>query len=66
MENLAIYGVRSLVFSLVVGFLLAALLDRRAERAAAREEAALASYDDGELPSDPDPEREDQSDAVRP
>jgi sec-independent protein translocase protein TatC len=40
--------------------LLAALLDRRAERASAREEAELAAYDDGELPSsDPDPDRED-------
>ena len=36
--------------------LLAALLDRRAERAAAREEAELAATDDGELPQDPDPE----------
>jgi sec-independent protein translocase protein TatC len=34
--------------------LLAALLDRRAERAAAREEARLAATDDGELPHDPD------------
>jgi sec-independent protein translocase protein TatC len=34
--------------------LLAALLDRRAERAAAREEAELAATDDGELPHDPD------------
>jgi sec-independent protein translocase protein TatC len=34
--------------------LLAALLDRRAERAAAREEAELAATDDGELPRDPD------------
>jgi sec-independent protein translocase protein TatC len=39
--------------------LLASLLDRRAARAAAREEAELARYDHGELPSDPDPERED-------
>jgi sec-independent protein translocase protein TatC len=39
--------------------LLAALLDRRAERASAREEAELATYDDGELPPEPDPERED-------
>jgi len=39
--------------------LLAALLDRRAERASAREEASLATYDDGELPPDPDPDRED-------
>ena len=36
--------------------LLAALLDRRAERAAAREEAELAATDDGELPHDPDSE----------
>ena len=35
--------------------LLASLLDRRAARVAAREEAELARYDDdGELPSDPD------------
>jgi sec-independent protein translocase protein TatC len=34
--------------------LLAALLDRRAERVAAREEAELAATDDGELPHDPD------------
>lgn len=34
--------------------LLAALLDRRAERAAAREEARLAATDDGEFPHDPD------------
>ena len=34
--------------------LLAALLDRRAERAAAREEARLAAADDGELPHDHD------------
>jgi sec-independent protein translocase protein TatC len=34
--------------------LLAALIDRRAERAAAREEARLAATDDGELPHDPD------------
>ena len=39
--------------------LLASLLDRRAARASAREEAELASYDDGELPPDPDPDRED-------
>jgi sec-independent protein translocase protein TatC len=39
--------------------LLASLLDRRAARASAREEAELASYDDGEVPSDPDPDRED-------
>ena len=39
--------------------LLAALLDRRAARARAREEAALATYDNGELPPDPDPDRED-------
>jgi len=36
--------------------LLAALLDRRAERVAAREEAALAASDDGDLPHDPDSE----------
>jgi sec-independent protein translocase protein TatC len=36
--------------------LLASLLDRRTARVAAREEAELARYDDGELPSDPDPE----------
>jgi sec-independent protein translocase protein TatC len=36
--------------------LLASLLDRRAERVAAREEAELATYDDGELPPDPDPQ----------
>jgi sec-independent protein translocase protein TatC len=36
--------------------LLAALLDRRAERAAAREEAELAATDDGELPHDLDSE----------
>ena len=36
--------------------LLAALLDRRAERAAAREEAELAATDDGDLLNDPDPE----------
>jgi sec-independent protein translocase protein TatC len=39
--------------------LLASLLDRRAERAAAREEAELATYDDGELPPESDPDRED-------
>jgi sec-independent protein translocase protein TatC len=39
--------------------LLAALLDRRAARASARAEAELARYDDGELPPDPDPDRED-------
>ena len=39
--------------------LLASLLDRRAARATAREEAELASYDDGEAPSDPHPDRED-------
>jgi sec-independent protein translocase protein TatC len=38
--------------------LLASLLDRRAERVAAREEAELASEDDDELPLDPDPEPE--------
>jgi sec-independent protein translocase protein TatC len=36
--------------------LLAAVLDRRAARAAAREEAELAVTDDGELPHDPDRE----------
>jgi sec-independent protein translocase protein TatC len=36
--------------------LLAATLDRRAARAAAREEAELAVTDDGELPHDPDRE----------
>jgi sec-independent protein translocase protein TatC len=36
--------------------LLASLLDRRAERARAREEAELAASDDGELVHDPDPE----------
>lgn len=36
--------------------LLASLLDRRAERAAAREEAELAIDDDDELELDPDPE----------
>src|ERR671923_194386 len=35
--------------------LLASLLDRRAERAAAREEAELATYDDGELSSESNP-----------
>jgi sec-independent protein translocase protein TatC len=39
--------------------LLAALLDRRAARASARAEAELARYDDGELPPDPHPDRED-------
>ena len=39
--------------------LLASLLDRRAARARTREEAELASYDDGEAPSDPHPDRED-------
>jgi sec-independent protein translocase protein TatC len=39
--------------------LLASVLDRRAARAEAREEAELATYDDGELPPDPDPDRED-------
>ena len=38
--------------------LLAAGLDRRAARAAAREEAELAATDDGELPHDPDPEED--------
>ena len=38
--------------------LLAAVLDRRAARAAAREEAELAVTDDGELPHDPDPEED--------
>jgi sec-independent protein translocase protein TatC len=36
--------------------LLAAGLDRRAARAAAREEAELAATDDGVIPTDPDPE----------
>lgn len=36
--------------------LLAAVLDRRAQRAAAREEAKLAVTDNDELPDDPDPE----------
>jgi sec-independent protein translocase protein TatC len=36
--------------------LLAALLDRRAERVAVREEAALVASDDGDLPHDPDSE----------
>ena len=36
--------------------LLASLLDRRAERAAAREDAELAMHDDDELALDPDPE----------
>jgi sec-independent protein translocase protein TatC len=39
--------------------LLASLLDRRAARVSAREEAELATYDDGELPPDPHPDRED-------
>jgi sec-independent protein translocase protein TatC len=39
--------------------LLASLLDRRAARIRAREEAELTSYDDGDLPPDPDPDRED-------
>jgi sec-independent protein translocase protein TatC len=39
--------------------LLASLLDRRAARAEAREEAELAMYDDGELPPEPDSDRED-------
>ena len=38
--------------------LLAAGLDRRATRAAAREEAELAATDDAELPNDPDPEED--------
>ena len=38
--------------------LLASLLDRRAERAAAREDAELAIDDDDELALDPDPESE--------
>jgi sec-independent protein translocase protein TatC len=38
--------------------LLAAGLDRRAARAAAREEAELAATDDAELPNDPDPEED--------
>jgi sec-independent protein translocase protein TatC len=36
--------------------LLASLLDRRAERARAREEAELEASDDGELPHDPNRE----------
>ena len=36
--------------------LLAALIDRRAERAAARQEAELAASDNGDLPHDPDSE----------
>ncbi len=36
--------------------LMASLIDRRAERAAAREEERLAAEDDGDLPEDPDPE----------
>jgi sec-independent protein translocase protein TatC len=40
--------------------LLASLLDRRAARVSAREEAELARYDDdGDLPPDPHPDRED-------
>jgi sec-independent protein translocase protein TatC len=39
--------------------LLASLLDRRAARASAREEAELATYDDGELPPEPHSDRED-------
>jgi sec-independent protein translocase protein TatC len=38
--------------------LMAAVIDRRAARAAAREEAELAVTDDGELPNDPDPEED--------
>jgi sec-independent protein translocase protein TatC len=38
--------------------LLASLLDRRAERVAAREEAELTTDDDDELPLDPDPDPE--------
>jgi hypothetical protein len=38
--------------------LLAAGLDRRAARAAAREEAELAATYDGVLPNDPDPEED--------
>jgi Sec-independent protein secretion pathway component TatC len=38
--------------------LMAAVIDRRAARAAAREEAELAVTDDGELPHDPDPEED--------
>lgn len=38
--------------------LLAAGLDRRAARAAAREDAELAVTDDAELPNDPDPEED--------
>ena len=36
--------------------LMAAVIDRRAARSAAREEAELAVIDDGELPHDHDPE----------
>jgi sec-independent protein translocase protein TatC len=36
--------------------LMASLIDRRAERAAAREEERLAAADDGDLPEDSDPE----------
>jgi sec-independent protein translocase protein TatC len=38
--------------------LMAAVIDRRAARAADREEAELAVNDDGELPHDPDPEED--------
>jgi sec-independent protein translocase protein TatC len=38
--------------------LMAAVIDRRAARSAAREEAELAVIDDGELPHDPDPEED--------
>jgi sec-independent protein translocase protein TatC len=38
--------------------LMAAVIDRRAARNAAREEAELAVHDDGELPHDPDPEED--------
>jgi sec-independent protein translocase protein TatC len=38
--------------------LMAAVIDRRAARAAAREEAELAVIDDGDLPNDPDPEED--------
>jgi sec-independent protein translocase protein TatC len=36
--------------------LMASLIDRRAERASAREEERLAAEHDGDLPDDPDPE----------
>jgi sec-independent protein translocase protein TatC len=39
--------------------LLAAVIDRRAARVAAREERELAVTDNGDLPHDPDPEEDD-------